>query len=163
MIGRTPRDIGPGHSASIIGRHARFLKSLLTHAYIGIYSPDMARAATTSDVFNAIAEPRRRAILDLLRVGERSVSDLVTALRMEQPAVSKHLRVLKEVGLVIARRVGRRRLYRLDAEELKTVHDWTRAYERFWAGQLDRVKASAERKTRAIRREASARNKTGDR
>lgn len=92
----------------------------------------MARAATTTDAFNAIAEPRRRQILDLLAGGERSVNDLVALLGLAQPQVSKHLRVLREVGLVDVRDEGRQRLYRLNSQPLKPVHDWIKGYERTW-------------------------------
>ena len=92
----------------------------------------MARAATTADTFNAIAEPRRRAILDALATGERPVGDLVTALGMTQPQVSKHLRVLREVGAVGVREDGRQRLYRLNGPALKPVHDWVQAYAHTW-------------------------------
>ncbi len=107
----------------------------------------MPRAATTTDVFNAIAEPRRREIIDVL-VGGRAhaVGELVKTLRIPQPAVSKHLGVLRKVGIVSATKHGRRRLYRLHAEELKPVHDWVKTYERFWTHQLDRIKERAERK-----------------
>lgn len=99
----------------------------------------MARAATTTDAFNAIAEPRRRHILDLLAEGERSVNDLVVELPVSQPQVSKHLKVLKDVGLVESRTEGRRRLYRMDALALKPVHDWVKEYERLWNERLDRL------------------------
>jgi DNA-binding transcriptional ArsR family regulator len=99
----------------------------------------MARAATTADAFNAIAEPRRRDILDLLIEGERSVSDIVTELPVSQPQVSKHLKVLKEVGLVRSRAEGRQRLYRLDPLALKPIHDWIKDYERMWNERLDRL------------------------
>jgi DNA-binding transcriptional ArsR family regulator len=102
----------------------------------------MARAATTTDAFNAVAEPRRRQILDLLGGGERSVTELVGLLGLAQPLVSKHLRVLREVGLVDVREDGRQRLYRLDARPLKPIHDWVRTYERQWEerfAQLDAV------------------------
>jgi DNA-binding transcriptional ArsR family regulator len=89
----------------------------------------MARAATTTDAFNAVAEPRRRAILDLLTTGERPVNDLVKRLGLTQPQVSKHLRVLREVGLVQVRDVGRHRLYRLNPEPLKAIHDWLSPYD----------------------------------
>ena len=92
----------------------------------------MARAATTTDAFNAIAEPRRREILDLLTGGERAVNDLVAATGLTQPQVSKHLRVLREVGAVSVRERGRQRLYRLDPLALKPVHDWVRDYARMW-------------------------------
>ncbi len=92
----------------------------------------MARAATTSDAFNAVAEPRRRQILDVLALGERPVNDLVVQLGLAQPYVSKHLRVLREVGLVQARDEGRQRIYRLNGESLKPIHDWLKNYERLW-------------------------------
>ena len=97
----------------------------------------MARAATTTDVFNAIAEPRRRELLDELAAGERSVSELVEQLGLAQPLVSKHLRVLREVGAVLVRDDGRRRLYRVDAHALKPVHDWVSNYERMWSERFD--------------------------
>jgi DNA-binding transcriptional ArsR family regulator len=107
----------------------------------------MARAATTTDVFNAIAEPRRRELIDLLVDGkEHAVGDMVEALRIPQPAVSKHLGVLRKVGIVSVTKRGQLRLYRLDARELKPVHDWVKKYERFWAHHLDRIKERAERK-----------------
>jgi len=106
----------------------------------------MARAATNSDVFNAVAEPRRRAILDLLAKEERPVQELVVALELDQPAVSKHLRVLREVGLVDIRKEGRQRLYRTNASGLKPVHDWVKRYEQYWQNQLERIKRSAESK-----------------
>ncbi|WP_033826187.1 helix-turn-helix transcriptional regulator [Kitasatospora sp. MBT63] len=101
----------------------------------------MARAATTADAFNAVAEPRRRQILDALATGERSVNDLVAALDLPQPQVSKHLRVLREVGLVLVREEGRRRLYRLDGRPLKAIHDWVGRYERSWSQRFDRLDA----------------------
>jgi DNA-binding transcriptional ArsR family regulator len=104
------------------------------------------RAATTSDAFNAVAEPRRREILNYLALKERPVGDIVTALRLEQPSVSKHLRVLKDVGLVHLRRDGRRMLYRTNAEAIRPLHDWTGTFERYWAHQLNRIKERAERK-----------------
>jgi len=107
----------------------------------------MPRAATTSDAFNAVAEPKRRKIIDLLAAGTpRSVGEIVTAVGLTQPSVSKHLAVLKTVGLVSVRKFGKNRLYELNAAELKTVHDWTKQFERFWIHQLDRIKARAERK-----------------
>lgn len=106
----------------------------------------MPRAATTSDAFNAVAEPRRRQILDYLAPQERSVGEIVLSLRLEQPSVSKHLRVLRNVGLVRARREGRRMLYRTRAEALRPLHDWTKTFERFWLHQLQAVKARAEAK-----------------
>jgi DNA-binding transcriptional ArsR family regulator len=102
------------------------------------------RASTTSDPFNAIAEPRRRHILEFLGGDERSVSDIVDALEMGQPSVSKHLQVLKDVGLVTVRRDGRRTLVRLNPEALRTMHDWLALFERYWRGQLRRIKAHAE-------------------
>jgi DNA-binding transcriptional ArsR family regulator len=105
----------------------------------------MARAPTTSDAFNAVAEPRRRQILDLLAAGERPVNDLVAALGLAQPQVSKHLRVLREVGLVSVRGAGQQRLYKMDAGRLKPIHDWVRTFEPFWDHQLDRIKGRAER------------------
>ena len=101
----------------------------------------MARAATTSDVFNAIAEPQRRDILTLLRAGERSVTDLAEELRMSQPRASKHLRVLREVGLVQDRKAGKQRLYGLDARGLRPVHEWTGGFERFWSESFERLDA----------------------
>jgi DNA-binding transcriptional ArsR family regulator len=92
----------------------------------------MARAATTTDAFNAVAEPQRRRILDLLADGERSVNELVDGLGLTQPQVSKHLRVLREVGAVHVRDEGRRRLYRLNGAALKPIHDWVTAYARTW-------------------------------
>ena len=107
----------------------------------------MARATTTSDVFNAIAEPRRREIIDLLVNGkEHAVGDLVLRLRMPQPAVSKHLGVLRKVGVVSVSKRGQLRMYRLNAKELKPVHDWVKTYEHFWTHQLDRIKERAEMK-----------------
>ena len=99
----------------------------------------MARLATTSDVFNAIAEPQRRQILSLLDQGERSVSDIVVSLGLKQPQVSKHLRVLREVGLVSVRGSGQRRLYKLNGKGLKPVHDWVKPFEHAWNERLDRL------------------------
>ncbi len=107
----------------------------------------MPRAATTTDVFNAIAEPRRREIINVLAGGRaHAVGELVKRLRMPQPAVSKHLGVLREVGIVSASRHGRRRLYRLNAEKLQPVHEWAKTFERYWTHQLDRIKERSERK-----------------
>ena len=97
----------------------------------------MARAATTTDAFNAVAEPRRRQILDLLAQGELSVNDLVALLGLAQPQVSKHLRVLREVDLVRVRDEGRQRLYRLNAEPLRPIHEWLRKYEQVWNSRFD--------------------------
>jgi DNA-binding transcriptional ArsR family regulator len=98
----------------------------------------MARAATTADAFNAVAEPRRRQILDVLAGGERSVNDLVRLLGLGQPQVSKHLRVLREVGAVEVRDEGRQRLYRLNGHALKPIHDWVKNYERSWSSAVAR-------------------------
>jgi DNA-binding transcriptional ArsR family regulator len=99
----------------------------------------MARAATTADAFNAVAEPRRRQILDVLTAGERPVNDLVGALGLAQPQVSKHLRVLREVGVVDVRSEGRHRLYRLNGHALKPIHDWVKNYERSWSERFDEL------------------------
>ena len=99
----------------------------------------MARAATTSDVFNAIAEPQRRNILVLLQAGERPVTELAQELQMSQPGTSKHLRVLREVGLVRDRKAGKQRLYALDVLGLRPVHEWTGGFERFWNESFDRL------------------------
>jgi DNA-binding transcriptional ArsR family regulator len=104
----------------------------------------VARAATTSDAFNAIAEPRRRDILDYLASRERSVTDIVVALGLEQPSVSKHLRVLRDVGLVDARREGRQVLYRTNAAAIRPLHEWSSRFERYWQRQLTRIKQRAE-------------------
>ncbi len=101
----------------------------------------MARAATTSDVFNAIAEPQRRQILVLLRAGERPVTEVAQELGMTQPGASKHLRVLREVGLVRDRRTGKQRMYDLDARGLRPVHEWTGGFEQFWNETFDRLDA----------------------
>jgi DNA-binding transcriptional ArsR family regulator len=106
----------------------------------------MARAATTSDTFNAIGDPYRREILSYLAMQERAVGDIGERLRMEQPSVSKHLRVLKDVGLVRARRDGRRMLYRTNAEAIRPIHEWTGKFEKFWQHQLSRIKERAEAK-----------------
>ena len=114
----------------------------------------MPRAATTSDVFNAIAEPRRRELIDLLVKGkEHAVGDLVIRLHMPQPAVSKHLGVLRKVGVVTVSKRGPLRLYRLNAKELKPVHDWVKTYERYWTHQLDRIKERAEHNQRTTHEE----------
>src|SRR5918992_5921472 len=99
----------------------------------------MARAATTTDAFNAVAEPRRRQILDVLGGGERPVNDLVEQLGLAQPLVSKHLRVLREVGLVDVRDEGRQRIYRLNGRSLKPIHDWVKSYEQAWTERFDRL------------------------
>jgi DNA-binding transcriptional ArsR family regulator len=99
----------------------------------------MARAATTTDAFNAVAEPRRREILDVLAGGERPVNDLVRVLGLAQPQVSKHLRVLREVGAVDVREQGRQRLYRLNGQALKPIHDWIKTYERLWSERFEQL------------------------
>jgi DNA-binding transcriptional ArsR family regulator len=106
----------------------------------------MARAATTLDAFNAVAEPRRREILSYLALRERPVGDIVATLGVEQPSVSKHLRVLRDVGLVHVRRAGRQKLYRTNAEAIRPLHEWTGTFERFWHHQLNRIKERAEGK-----------------
>src|SRR5215813_11987325 len=109
----------------------------------------MARAATTTDVFNAIAEPRRRQIIELLaQRGALAVGALVVAVGLPQPAVSKHLGVLRKVGVVSVDKSGRQRVYRLNAQELKSVYDWAKSFEHFWSHQLDRIKQRAEEKAR---------------
>jgi DNA-binding transcriptional ArsR family regulator len=107
----------------------------------------MARAATTSDAFNAVAEPRRRDILNYIALQERSVSEIVDALELGQPSVSKHLKVLKEVGLVDVRREGRQMLYRVNAMAIRPLWEWTSTFERMWRHQLVRVKEIAEKKS----------------
>src|SRR5579863_3321916 len=104
----------------------------------------MARAATTSDAFNAVAEPRRRDILNYLAMQERSVGEIADAMEMEQPSVSKHLKVLKGVGLVEARREGRQMLYKVNATAIRPLHEWTSTFERLWQHQLLRIKERAE-------------------
>jgi DNA-binding transcriptional ArsR family regulator len=99
----------------------------------------MARAATTADAFNAVAEPRRRQILDVLTDGERSVNDLVRVLELPQPQVSKHLRVLREVDAVEVRAEGRQRLYRLNGHALKPIHDWVKSYEQSWSERFEQL------------------------
>lgn len=111
----------------------------------------MARAATTSDVFNAVAEPRRREILTLLVVNELPVGDLVAALNLDQPSVSKHLRVLRDTNLVHVRRNGRHKLYRTNAPALQPVHEWASTFERYWTHQLNRIKERAESKMKQIK------------
>ena len=109
----------------------------------------MPRAATTSDPFNAIAEPRRRRIIEVLaKSPDQAVNELISRLRMPQPAVSKHLGVLRKVGLVSVSKRGQQRLYRLNGEGLKTVHDWVKTFEGLWAHQLGRIKDRAEARAR---------------
>jgi DNA-binding transcriptional ArsR family regulator len=119
----------------------------------------MPRAATTTDAFNAVAERRRRDIIDLLSIGRKhAVGELVIKLGLPQPAVSKHLGVLRKVGLVTVLREGQHRFYSLNAKKLKPVHDWVKTYERFWDEHLDGIKESAERKAR----ERAAKKTTSD-
>jgi DNA-binding transcriptional ArsR family regulator len=106
----------------------------------------MARAATTSDPFNAVAEPRRREILEYLAASERPVEDIVFALKLAQPSVSKHLRVLRDVGLVHVRRNGRHKFYRTNPEAIRPLHEWTKTFEKLWTHQLNRIKERAEKK-----------------
>src|SRR4030088_3011219 len=106
---------------------------------IWVYYATMARAATTADAFNAVAEPRRREILDALVGGELPVNELVRLLGLAQPQVSKHLRVLREVGAVDVRDQGRQRLYRLNGHALKPIHDWVKNYERSWSERFDQL------------------------
>ncbi len=116
---------------------------------MGMYYEPMPRAATTSDAFNAVAEPRRRAILSYLALEERPVGQIVTALGYDQPSVSKHLRVLRDVGLVRSRRQGRQMLYRTNADAIRPLHEWASTFERLWQHQLIRVKERAEAKAKA--------------
>jgi DNA-binding transcriptional ArsR family regulator len=111
-----------------------------------MYKEGVPRASTTSDPFNAVAEPRRRDILEFLAAEERSVSEIVDALELAQPSVSKHLKVLRNVRLVTARRDGKRMFYRTNAETLRTIHDWSGRFAQHWRGQLKRIKAHAEGK-----------------
>jgi DNA-binding transcriptional ArsR family regulator len=109
----------------------------------------MARAATTLDVFNAVAEPKRRRVIEVLAGAEMPVNDMVAMLGWPQPMVSKHLAVLKQVGLVSMREHGRQRLYRLNGQRLRPIHEWTKMFDRFWTDQLDRIQQRAERKARS--------------
>jgi DNA-binding transcriptional ArsR family regulator len=118
----------------------------------------MARASTTSDAFNAVAEPRRREILTYLASTERPVSDIVSALGLEQPSVSKHLRVLRDVGLVRMRCQGRQKLYRTNADAIRPLHEWAGTFERYWQHQLNLVKQRAESKVRQLSSEANLPN-----
>src|SRR5687768_16327605 len=108
----------------------------------------MARAPTTLDPFNAVAKPKQRRVLETLAGGVLAMNDIVGRLGWPQPSVSKHLGVLKEVGLVTVRREGRQRLYSVDATQLKPIHDWAKTFEKFWTRQLDRIKERAERRAR---------------
>src|SRR5271156_4198382 len=116
----------------------------LTYSYIGMYCFVMARASTTSDSFNAVAEPRRREILSYLARAEQPVGEIVAALGLEQPSVSKHLRVLHDVGVVRMRCQGRQKLYLTNAEAIRPLHEWVATFERYWQPQLNRVKDLAE-------------------
>jgi len=111
-----------------------------------MYSLAVARASTTSDPFNAIAEPRRRHILEFIGADERSVTEIADALDLNQPSVTKHLQVLLNVGLVDVRRDGRRTMYRTNFDQLRTIHDWSQMFAQHWRGQLRRIKAHAENK-----------------
>jgi DNA-binding transcriptional ArsR family regulator len=122
----------------------------------------MARAATTTDAFNAVAEPRRRQILDLLAAGERPVNDLVASLELAQPLVSKHLRVLRQVGLVEVRDVGRQRLYRLNGVPLKSIHDWVKKYEQTWEERFGRLDAVLAELKQAEEKEAEEKGDDND-
>ncbi|MBC8105438.1 MAG: winged helix-turn-helix transcriptional regulator [Anaerolineae bacterium] len=112
----------------------------------------MPRAATTLDSFNAVAEPKRRRVLETLAQREMPVNDLVRLLGWPQPMMSKHLGVLKQVGLVSVRREGRQRMYRVNGEKLKNIHDWTKMFERFWEHQLNRIKERAEQRAKQSKR-----------
>jgi DNA-binding transcriptional ArsR family regulator len=120
----------------------------------------MARAATTTDVFNAVAEPRRREIISLLSDGQEwAVNDVVVHLQLGQPSVSKHLSVLRNVGLVTVVKRGQNRMYRLEAAQLKPIHDWVKTFERYWTSQISRIKQRAEQKAmERIARENETRN-----
>jgi DNA-binding transcriptional ArsR family regulator len=125
----------------------QYSANLTLYILIWEYIYTMARAATTTDVFNAIAEPRRREMIGVLADGrEYAVGEVVGRLRMSQPAVSKHLGVLRKVGVVSVIKRGQHRMYRLNSAELKPVHDWMKAFERYWTHQLDQIKQRAERK-----------------
>lgn len=127
----------------------------LTYADIGISFEVMARAPTTSDAFNAVAEPQRRRILVLLKGHERPVNELARALRITQPRTSKHLRVLREVGLVRVREAGKQRLYGLDARGLRPVHEWVGGFEQFWNERFDRLNTYVKELQREDHRNAS--------
>jgi DNA-binding transcriptional ArsR family regulator len=117
----------------------------------------MPRASTTSDAFNAVAEPRRRDILSYLAAQERPVGDIVAALGIEQPSVSKHLRVLRDVGLVHVRREGRQMFYRTNADGIRPLHEWADEFKQFWHHQLVQVKERAEAKARRAKNESKSR------
>ena len=116
-----------------------------SHIPIWLYIATMAGAATTRDAFNALAEPRRRRIPTVLKGRERSVNELAGALRISQPRVSKHLRVLREVGLVSVREAGQQRLYMLEARGLRPIHEWVGGFEEFWGQSFDRLNAYVKR------------------
>ena len=122
----------------------------------------MARAATTTDVFNAVAEPRRREIIGLLSDGQEwAVNDVVIRLRLAQPAVSKHLGVLRKVGVVTTVKRGQHRMYRLEAAQLRPIYEWAKTFERYWTSQISRIKERAEQKAmEKIARENEARKDT---
>jgi DNA-binding transcriptional ArsR family regulator len=120
----------------------------------------MARASTTSDAFNAVAEPRRREILIYLADAERPVNEIVVALGLEQPSVSKHLKVLRDVGLVRMRCQGRQKLYRTNADAIRPLHEWAGFFERYWQHQLNRVKERAEQIVRQNPSDQDAKNST---
>jgi DNA-binding transcriptional ArsR family regulator len=122
----------------------------------------MARASTTSDAFNAVAEPRRREILLYLAGAEQPVGDIVIALGLEQPSVSKHLRVLRDVGLVRMRCQGRQKLYRTNAEAIRPLHEWAATFERYWQHQLNRVKELAEATVRKSTTELHSQNQNAN-
>lgn len=124
--------------AIVVDRRRKVRHYIFSYGYMMVV---VARAATTSDVFNAIAEPRRREILMLLRAGERPVSEVARELGLPQPGASKHLRVLRQVGLVRDRRAGKQRLYGLDARGLQAVHKWTGGFEQFWNESFERLDA----------------------
>lgn len=136
-----------------MGMYCRHVRQSAGNAALKTGVSKLARAATTSDAFNAVAEPRRREILNYLALQERPVNDIVAAMGIEQPSVSKHLRVLKDVGLVHARREGRQMFYRTNAEAIRPLHEWTETFERFWRHQLLRVKERAEEKSGAEKKE----------
>jgi DNA-binding transcriptional ArsR family regulator len=122
----------------------------------------MARAATTTDAFNAVAEPRRRQILDVLAGGERPVNDLASLLGVTQPLVSKHLRVLREVGLVDVREAGRQRVYGLNSRPLKSIHDWVKTYEASWSERFDRLDGVLEELKQQQRQASENKEDGGD-
>jgi DNA-binding transcriptional ArsR family regulator len=119
----------------------------------------MARTATTFDAFNAVAEPKRRRVLEVLSRREMPVNDLVSELGWPQPMVSKHLGVLKQVGLVTSREAGRQRVYAMNAEPLKAVHDWTSRFEQFWTRHVDAIQRRAEAKARAAAKPSPTKEK----